>query len=337
MSTPKKVDETAVYTRPPASQLPAWLRDGGPPGSESGRQSWGTAVERSNDAAQAHGAGHPVAGEGKEAPTLTAAFRPSFHLDLLYAKPEAARRLRAQARWKQLLTGLESRPLDPEDEDFDPFTATAEVEDARAAAEIMIRGEPEARPIEEIFALGFRPDGRFLPSVGLFAGTLRPHYDERLWVSCLVALASPFATDEELRSAVAEATALLDLSKGDVPLTLLAGAGQRIRRVFSAQRRPVPTSYVDEHAEHSLLRQRAFQRRSLFGGQYLRGSLLASHPTSGNSQAATVYLPDPVSRLLPLFRSFEARLIAQVIPRQDESDEDCVLRVDAIGRVIRRP
>jgi hypothetical protein len=80
------------------------------------------------------------------------------------------------------------------------------------------------------------------------------------------------------------------------------------------------------------LHDRPHQRRTLFGQAWIRARF---EPKEGPS--VPTYVPAAATDHLPLFRTFTARIIADVVPQQDETEESPVaLRVAALARVITR-
>jgi hypothetical protein len=80
--------------------------------------------------------------------------------------------------------------------------------------------------------------------------------------------------------------------------------------------------------------EHASERRVLFGRAWIRARFEPAFPPSAGVPA---YLPMPLSTRLPLFRRFSARVIAELVPRQEEADEGAVaLKVAALARAVVR-
>jgi hypothetical protein len=78
----------------------------------------------------------------------------------------------------------------------------------------------------------------------------------------------------------------------------------------------------------------ASERRILFGKGWIRTRF---KPAFATSEPVPAYLPTVVSTRLPLFRRFSARILAELVPCQEEADESVVaLRVAALARAIGR-
>lgn len=82
-------------------------------------------------------------------------------------------------------------------------------------------------------------------------------------------------------------------------------------------------------AASEILRGRAFETRQVLGGEHVLCSLSRLEGT------VPAYLPVEATPLLPIRSSFEAVVLAEVLPSQDESDacELCV-RIVALGRTL---
>jgi hypothetical protein len=78
----------------------------------------------------------------------------------------------------------------------------------------------------------------------------------------------------------------------------------------------------------------ASERRILFGRGWIRARF---KPSFATNEPVPAYLPATLSTRLPLFRSFPARVIAELVPCQEEADESAVaLKVGALARAIVR-
>ena len=76
---------------------------------------------------------------------------------------------------------------------------------------------------------------------------------------------------------------------------------------------------------------RGYERRALLGGPRIRALLMLP----GAEAACPVYLPDALSTVLPMLAAFEAQVIAQAHPSQDQAEAHPVaLEALALGRVV---
>jgi hypothetical protein len=79
-----------------------------------------------------------------------------------------------------------------------------------------------------------------------------------------------------------------------------------------------------------LLQKKAYQKRTLFGEEYLRALLVQPEAADGTPS----YLPAPVGKKLPLVQKMSCRVLAEVEARQDEYEKhSAALRVLALARV----
>ena len=110
------------------------------------------------------------------------------------------------------------------------------------------------------------------------------------------------------------------------------GLTQRVREAFAQANRILPASYLDTHTERILLEQRNYQKRTMFGDPWIR-SLLVPY---GANAAVPTYLPDALSKQLPMFQKFKVRVIAEALLQQDEYEAYPVaLKVVALGRLMQ--
>src|SRR5690606_13579848 len=77
--------------------------------------------------------------------------------------------------------------------------------------------------------------------------------------------------------------------------------------------KPTPPTQLDTQVERMLLEQRAYQKRTLLGQTWIRSLLHAQ----GAPDPIPVYLPEALSKELPLSPRMRARVIAEVHPQQD--------------------
>jgi hypothetical protein len=90
-----------------------------------------------------------------------------------------------------------------------------------------------------------------------------------------------------------------------------------------------PTHRGEEaETELSLLRRRRYQRRTLLGEDQIR----ALFTPAGAEGPVPAYLPAATAKVLPMFASMNARIIAEARPQQDRyEDHPVALRVVALG------
>ncbi len=97
------------------------------------------------------------------------------------------------------------------------------------------------------------------------------------------------------------------------------------------------TSYptIEGIVDRALIEERAFARRKVFGGSFVRALLQASARGAATSASVPTYLPSEAAEALPLMRVVPVRLIVEVRPVQDAVESHPLsLRVVALARVV---
>lgn len=252
-------------------------------------------------------------------------------LQLLWFDPNISPRLRRVSRWKPVLDELEEAPpdraLDGADTGHDP----SEIDDMREVFEIIAHGErTDARGLEEVLQRATRDDGKFLPPLALVTGELEVCFDERATLKAAIALSSPLIapTDEALKASITSARELLTLDP-DLPSTVSEAALKRIQEAFAREKKTLPPDHLDVQMDRVLLNARAYQKRALFGDEFVR--TLLRWP--GVEAPAIVYVPADGAKKLPLFRRFRVRLVVEIHPAQDASEtRPQALRTYALAR-----
>jgi len=106
----------------------------------------------------------------------------------------------------------------------------------------------------------------------------------------------------------------------------------KIRIAFQQGNHAVSADYLDDHTRRMLLEQRHYQKRTVFGDEWLRALMMPSRGRVGIPS----YLPQKLDKELPMFEAFDARIIAEAHVQQDQFEtHDCALKVVALGRIIR--
>ncbi len=271
------------------------------------------------------------------------AVRPAARMDsrevlqIIWFDPEAVPRICRKAPWRSILDAMEEEgTVDPDDEDPARAKNPAEVEDRRDVFAILVKGEAvESEGINDGLAAGVRDDGRHVPALLLVAGELSFPFDELETLKATVTTVSPLVgADENLKSTIDTAKEFLKTPDLRSAPAVAEGLTTRIREAFAQGRRAVPTGYLDAQTERVLLDQRCYQRRTVFGGEYLRALL----STGGSSSPIPTYLPEALAKKLPLYQHFKARLIAwgELAVDQHET-HPAALKVAALGRLAPAP
>jgi hypothetical protein len=139
------------------------------------------------------------------------------------------------------------------------------------------------------------------------------------------------AGDKKLKETVDTVNELLKTPWLQSSTGVAEGLTARVKEAFAQGNRMLPSSYLESHTDRILLEQRHYQKRTVFGEVWIR-SLLA---VPGSSTAIPTYLPEALSKKLPMFQAMRVRLIAEAHAQQDQYEaHTTALRVVALGRLI---
>jgi hypothetical protein len=277
---------------------------------------------------------------------------PSPHrslVDLLWFDPSLPARLEENASWKRILE-VEAPPEEKAAVDEDGFLAvdlnrpqkrppppspekTPEQkakEDKSRVSKVVSRATP-TNDVEQALYLALNDDGVLEPPLCLVAGEFELPFDEVETLKVLTSAATPLATgDKKLKETLDLANEAMGTPLGQSP-EVAANFSLRIREAWTKANRLLPPDYLDVHSRRVLLEQRKYQKRELTGAQWIRAVL---HGVSGDKPIPT-YLPADASKSLPLFQKFQARLIVEVLPQQDQYEvHPIALRVHVLARTI---
>ncbi|HEY4119125.1 MAG TPA: DUF2169 domain-containing protein, partial [Byssovorax sp.] len=250
-------------------------------------------------------------------------------VELLWFDPEAAPRLKAY--WAELIAELGFEELDPKldlpSKDPDEARARHDAFGVLAGGNVLDGAGLQRAMLE---AVGDR--GRFTPPLVLTAGELTFPLDELEQLKATVAAIAPFVGgDAKLKNAVDAVNELLASGCLMSSSSVVERLTQQLRDAFRDSGKASNTGYLDVHVERILLEQRHYQRRDLFGDTFLRA--LASIP--GAEGPIPAYLPDVLSKRLPMLSRMRARFVAELSMQQDQYEvHPHALRVVALGRVV---
>jgi hypothetical protein len=263
---------------------------------------------------------------------------PTAHeiVELLWFDPEVMPKVREQREWKRLLEELNRGPDSDAPLDFDeePEPETPpELVDKRDIVGIMTRGRVTGGPsLRQAMLDAVDERGLFEPPMVLMSGNLQFPFDELETLKATVTACTPFASaNKPLEEAIATVDELLQTpwlqNSGDVAQGMI----DKLRDTFKAGNHMVSANYLDEHTERVLLEQRHYQKRTVFGAEWIRAQLT---PAASRTRVP-VYIPEALGKELPMFKSFHARILAEGHVQQDQYESaDCSLKVVAFGRVI---
>jgi hypothetical protein len=258
-------------------------------------------------------------------------------VELLWFQETLIESILERQSWKDLLDELhrDDDKFDPIDfDDEPPPEEPEEVRHRRDIVAIMTRGRITASASLNHTMLDAVDDsGSFEPPFVLMSGRLHLPFDELETLKATLAAVTPLiAGNKELAETVATVQELmttpwLQEGSGEVAQKLT----DKIRAVFKKGDRVLDPAYLDDHTERILLEQRRYQHRTVLGDEWIRG-LLA--PSSSKERIPT-YIPLAIAKDLPMFKSFDARVIGEAHVQQDQYEQHLAsVKVCAVGRVV---
>jgi hypothetical protein len=257
-------------------------------------------------------------------------------LEVVWCSPALAGRLRKNAVWARLLspgnqTKRNTMTMVSVAAPDTPEAAEHAVE--ADATTVLARGTASVLDLEAALFDALDAGGALAPELLLLSGELELPFDEVAWVNALAAAAAPLArTDARLAEMIEHATTLARGPIAHAP-AVAEGLAAGIREAWAQANRGEEPERLDALATRVVLAQRAYQHRDVLGDVMVRALL---KPTGGPN-AVPAYLPDVAAHRLPLFARLPVRVLAEVVPQQDQYEESAVaLRVGAIARVVTR-
>jgi hypothetical protein len=220
-------------------------------------------------------------------------------------------------------------PEEDEDDDDEP----EDVRQRRLVSRILARGEPTLAPgLTEAMSEAMTRDGTLEPPIVLAGGDLSFPFDPWETVKALLIAATPAAVADkklkELLDAIQETTRLSGIERS---ISVAEGLVTRIRDAFAGSNNKLGAGWLDQQAERMLLEGRCYQKRALLGQTFLR--CLLHMP--GAEEGIPTYLPEALSKELPLVSRLRARVVAEVHGQQDQYEtHPLALRALAVGRLI---
>lgn len=183
--------------------------------------------------------------------------------------------------------------------------------------------------VHDAMNAAIRADGKYAPPLVVVEGTMTLPFDEQHTLRVLVTTIAPFATDEGLRGALADAREYLaqPLASVEVTLTLT----QRLRDAFSRTRRTDMPGLVREQVRRALLVQRRYQQRVFLGEPHLRSLVLVPE----DSQSLLTYIPVAAANSLPLTTELRVRVLGEVCFGIDQLESHAyAIKVHALARLV---
>jgi hypothetical protein len=257
--------------------------------------------------------------------------------DLIWFDPKALDGIRKHARWKEILLE-ERKPKQPEGGFDDEVEEEAveeppAVKDRRDVFTVLTRADSaDPEGINEAVLDAVTDDGTFIPPLVMIAGELHFPFDELETLKATVTAVTPLvAGDKKLKDTVDTVNELLKTPWLQSSTGVAEGLTAKVKEAFAQGNRMLPPSYLDQHTERMLLEQRHYQRRTVFGEPAIRSLLV---PLIGHTTPIPTYLPDALSKQLPMYQRFRVRLISEVHLQQDQYESHpTALRVVAFARM----
>jgi hypothetical protein len=221
---------------------------------------------------------------------------------------------------------------EPPEEDQEEDDVPQEVRDRRTILKVLARGEiSTAAGISRTVAGALSEDGTLEPPLVLVSGELVFPFDELETLKATVTAVSPLvAGDKKLKEVVDTVNELLKTPWLSRSGSVAEGLTARVKEAFAQGNRVLPPSYLDSHTERMLLEERHYQKRTIFGQTWIRSLFV---PAS-SQESIPAYLPESLSKQLPMFQRLKARIIAEVHLQQDQYESHpSALRVVALARV----
>lgn len=254
-------------------------------------------------------------------------------VQLIWFDPDCVPRIRRTKVWKKVIEALEHSPRARDLEMVDGAKEPWEMEDRQEVFEVLAKGlRADAKGVEDALDGAIGDDGKFAPPLVLLGGEMEMPFDELEALKAAMSTATPLVTsaDELLRSAINVAKDFVQVPGLVATPAVSDGLTARIRDAFAKEKKALAPEYLDQQIERGLLANRAYQKREVFGGTYLRGLIwlpAEKVPVIG-------YIPVELAKKLPMWKRFRARIIAEVYPAQDQYETaQRAVKVVAMGRV----
>ena len=159
-------------------------------------------------------------------------------------------------------------------------------------------------------------ENRPLPPLVLIEGELELPFAEAELLKAVIATASPVAvTDKKLKEVLDVAVETMKTPLHAIP-EIASGLIARVREAWSKANRGLPASTLDAYVDRLLLEARSYQKRDLLDSSWIRALILVP----GQEGPIPAYLPWEISKKLPLFKRFPARMLAEVFLQQDQHE-----------------
>jgi hypothetical protein len=256
-------------------------------------------------------------------------------LELLWFDAALVARIRQVPAWAALLrpapkkapTQRGAPPPPP-----DPPSAAAATERSDVAGIVSRARVARLAEIDVAIAEAFGADGALEGPLVLVAGELELGLDKLELLKATTSAAAPLAgTDKRLKEALDLANEMLKTDLEFAPETS-ERLTARVREAWSKANRQLPPDHLEALGERMVLERRQYAKREILDGSWIRAGLTL------DGVVVPTYLPDALSKRLPLYRRFGARMIVEALPQQDQYETSALaLRVIALARALPLP
>ncbi|MBI4701651.1 MAG: DUF2169 domain-containing protein [Deltaproteobacteria bacterium] len=254
---------------------------------------------------------------------------PSEIVELVWFDQPAVERVRSQ--WRELCVALEFAPRDPQHDlaGVDPQLARDHHTSFGVLTEASLCDQ---RGLGAAIREAVSTSGRFTPPLVLLSGKLELPFAELEILKATAAAVAPLGGDDKkLKEILGNVQELLATPLLHGSADAVTNVTELLRKHYAQGRRTVSLQQLDDNVERSLLEQRRYQKRTIFGGQWIR----ALFAFKGAKESIPTYLPESLDKKLPMMHSFKARLVVEAHAKQDQYEaHPYALRVLVLGRVL---
>lgn len=197
---------------------------------------------------------------------------------------------------------------------------------ASAARAIGQRDPVETAALSELLGVSISDTGEIGPTFCTLRGELQPCLDELERLCALASTLEPLGLmDKRLQDAVVHAKEVTERK-----LVATDAIDAATRRLLDAHQQVIKgATDLGPTLERTLVRARAFQRRTVLGESHVRALF-----TDGGA-ALPIYLPETAAALWPLARKLRVTLLIELLPSQDDTEEhELSGRAIALARMI---
>jgi hypothetical protein len=291
-------------------------------------------VAAASDAAAGRGSAGPRPAQPEPAPEPKASEAEARTalpgtLELLWFDPQLVARLRAHPDFASLTRQPPKQSVQPGKPPPAPPTPEAQEKAARSDVHRVLSRGPLLSTGNARSDDADDPD----PPLLLLEGALAFPFDEQGELEAALQLARPLSLVDKKLKDLLEAITEAQRAGADTP-EAARGMSERIREAWEKANRKLPEDHLGAQIEQRVLEKRQYQKRELLDDEWIR----ALFTPRGSEGAVPSYLPAKLSKRLPLFPRFPARLLVELYPQQDQREKhQAALKVVAVARLSPRP